>query len=310
VNRLGAGYAALVIAALLTSCGQIIAPAQPRTFGVVSSASEALRAPAQVAPAPAGADSAVASPTPWSTPTPLATPNPVVTPHSYVKEHQYSDLLRNGQLALIIIAGDRRPSPPASPTPVLQHQKGEYEGNFTYNLQIWNWDPRTNQYTQVASWPNDPGKRYIDMRYHLADLVNDGTQQILVQARLEGVAEALDYAVLRYQNGSLTPIFQQANLEHGQVRLIGRNIWQEQSVRQPNEDPCCPGRYKDDAFFWNGSTFAPVGEFVFPTPSNFPQPTPTPLAPRATPVVGVPTPAQATPVGPAAGQATPVVIPR
>ena len=236
------------------------------------------------------------TPPPLASTTPLAAPNPIVTPRSYVKEHQYADIQANGQQALIIIAGDRRPSPPASPTPVLQHQKGEYEGNFTYNLQVWNWDPKTNQYALAGSWPNDPSKRYIDMRYHLADLQSNGTQQILVQARLEGVAEALDYAVLRFQTGQLTPVFQQSNLEHGQVRLIGTNIWQEQSVRAANEDPCCPGKYKDDAFRWNGTSFAPTQQLLFPTPTNFPQPTPTALAREATPVpleaASVPIPAR------------------
>ncbi len=296
-------------ALLLSSCGQAVVPAQPQSLGLVTSSSQTLNPLLAATPTPLGQAGAGASPTPWSTPTPLATPNPIVTPHSYVKEHQYSDLLRNGQQTLIIIAGDRRPSPPPSPTPVLQHQKGEYEGNFIYNLQFWNWDPKTNQYSLAASWPNDPSKRYVDMRYHLADLVNDGTQQILVQARLAGVAEALDYAVLRFQGGQLTPIFQQSTLEHGQVRLIARNIWQEQSVRQPNEDPCCPGRYKDDGFFWNGTTFVPINEFAFPTPANFPPATPTPLSARATPVAGLPTPVQATPVG-SVGQATPVPLAR
>ena len=79
-------------------------------------------------------------------------------------------------------------------------------------------------------------------------------------------------------------LFQQSNLEHGQVRLIGKNIWQEQSVRGPNEDPCCPSRYKDDAFYWDGSRFAPENAFQFPTPANFPPPAPSPLPLEATPV--------------------------
>jgi hypothetical protein len=117
-----------------------------------------------------------------------------------------------------------------------------------------------------------------------------------VQARQEGVPEALDYAVLRVQNGQLTPVFQQNNLEHGQVRLLGTNIWQEQSVRAPNEDPCCPSVFKDDAFRWNGSAFAPTTNLVFPTPTNFPQPTPTALPAEATPVpigaISVPIPSR------------------
>ncbi|HEX6510732.1 MAG TPA: hypothetical protein VF157_00410 [Chloroflexota bacterium] len=280
---------------LLASCGEVLLPQQPQSRPMVTS-STSLNPPVVATPTPPNQVFPGLTPPPLASVTPLATPNPIATPGSYIKEHAYSDLLSNGQQALIIIAGDRRPSPPASPTPVLQHQKGEYEGNFTYNLQIWNWNPSSNQYTQAASWPNDPTKRYIDMRYHLADLVGDGTQQILVQGRLEGVAEALDYAVLRFQNGQLTPIFQQANLEHGQVRLIGKNIWQEQSTRQPNEDACCPSVYKDDAFVWNGSAFTPINQFVFPTPTNFPQPTPTALSVQATPVpieaVSVPIPAR------------------
>jgi hypothetical protein len=233
---------------------------------------------------------------PLASTTPYPTPNPIVTPHSYVKEHAYSDLLSDGQQALILIVGDRRPSPPATPTPVLQNQKGEYEGNFIYNLQIWNWNPTTNQYSQVTSWPNDPSKRYIDMRYHLVDLVGDGTQQILVQARLEGVPEAIDYQLLHYGNGQLTSLFSQSNLEHGQVRLIGKTIWQEQSVRAPNEDPCCPSKYHDDAFVWDGTKFVATSTFGLPdfTSATFPQPTPTPLARDATPVplkqVSVPIP--------------------
>ena len=78
------------------------------------------------------------------------------------------------------------------------------------------------------------------------------------------------------------------------MRLIGRNIWQEQSERAPDEDPCCPSQYKDDAFFWDGSSFAPSNQFIFPTPTNFPAVTPTPLARDATPVpldqVSVPVP--------------------
>lgn len=279
----------------LASCGEVLLPSQAPKWAPVTS-SNTLN-PNQVAtPTPPDQVFPGLTPPPLASVTPLATPNPIVTPRSYVKEHIYTDLLNNGQQSLIIIAGDRRPSPPATPTPVLQNQKGEYEGNFIYNLQVWNWDPKTNQYSQVGSWPNNPSKRYIDMRYHLADLVGDGTQQILVQARVEGVAEAIDYAVLRFQGGQLTPIFQQVNLEHGQVRLIGRNIWQEQSARAPNEDPCCPGRYKDDAFAWNGTTFAPTTQLVLPTPTNFPPSTPTPLAREATPVplasVSVPVPAR------------------
>jgi len=267
-------------------------PQQTKLAPVVSS--DALNPNQMFTPTPPDQVFPGLTPSPLASETPLSTPNPIVTPHSYVKEHAYADLLNNGQQALIIIAGDRRPSPPAAPTPVLQYQKGEYGGNFLYNLQLWNWNPKTNQYTQVAAWPNDPTKRYIDMRYHLADLIGDGTQEILVQARVEGVAEALDYAVLRFQNNQLTPIFQQVGLEHGQVRLIGKNIWQEQSVRAPNEDPCCPSTYRDDAFAWNGTTFAATTQLIFPTPTNFPQPTPTPLSRQATPVplsaVSVPVP--------------------
>jgi hypothetical protein len=279
----------------LAACGQVLLPEQPQRGGAVTS-SDALNPALVYTPTPPDQTFPELTPPPLASTTPLATPNPIVTPRSYVKEHQYADLQNNGQQALIIIAGDRRPSPPASPTPVLQHQKGEYEGNFSYNLQVWNWDPRTNQYTQAGSWPNDPSKRYVDMRYHLAGLLGDGTQQILVQARVEGVAEALDYAILRYQGSQLTPIFQQNNLEHGQVRLIGTNIWQEQSVRAQNEDPCCPGRYKDDAFRWNGSAFAPTQQLVFPIATTFPLSTPTPLSRDATPMpletVSVPIPAR------------------
>jgi len=279
---------------ILASCGQVLLPPAQQRAAVISS--QALNPPLVATPTPPNQVFPGLTPPPLSSATPLATPNPIVTPHSYVKEHQYADLQSNGQQALIIIAGDRRPSPPASPTPVLQNQKGEYAGNFLYNIQIWNWNPPTNQYTLAGSWPNDPSKRYVDMRYHLADLLGDGTQEILVQARQEGVAEAVDYAVLRVQNGQITPIFQQNNLEHGQVRLIGTNIWQEQSVRAPNEDPCCPSVYKDAAFRWNGSAFAPTTNLVFPTPTNFPQPTPTALPLEATPVplgaVSVPVPAR------------------
>jgi len=278
---------------LLASCGEILVQSPQQPQKIVSSATS-LNPQVVSTPTPPNQTFPGLTPPPLASTTPLSTPNPIVTPHSYVKEHIYSDLLHNGQQALIIIAGDRRTSPPPSPTPVLQHQKGEYEGNFSYNLEVWNWDPKTNQYSLAGSWPNDPSKRYVDMRYHLADLVGDGTQQVLVQARTEGIAQAIDYAVLRYQNGQFQPIFQQANLEHGQVRLIGRNIWQEQSVRQPDEDPCCPGVYKDDAFFWNGTTFAPENNFIFPTPTNFPAATPTPLSRDATPVpldqVSVPIP--------------------
>jgi hypothetical protein len=280
---------------LLASCGEILVqqPQQGPKFGPVTT-SDSLNPNQLYTPTPPNQTFPGLTPPPLTSATPLSTPNAIVTPHSYVKEHQYAQLLNNGQWALVIIAGDRRTSPPPTPTPVLQHQKGEYEGNFTYNLEVWNWDPKTNQYSLAGTWPNDPSKHYIDMRYHLADLIGDGTQQILVQGRLEGVAEALDYAVLRYQNQQFVPIFQQNNLEHGQVRLIGQNIWQEQSTRQPNEDPCCPGSYKDDAFFWDGAKFAPQNSFIFPTPTNFPPVTPTPLPREATPVpletVSVPIP--------------------
>ncbi len=284
-----------IFSVLLASCGEVLLPAQAQQRAAITS-SQALNPPLVATPTPANQALPGLTPPPLSSATPLASPNPIVTPRSYVKEHLYADLQNNGQQALIIIAGDRRPSPPASPTPVLQHQQGDYEGNFVYNVQVWNWNPATNQYTLAGSWPNNPSKRYVDMRYHLADLLGDGTQEILVQARNEGVAEALDYAVLRGQNGQLTPVFQQNNLEHGQVRLIGANIWQERSVRGPNEDPCCPSVYKQDAFRWNGSTFAPTNSLVFPTPTNFPQPTPTALPLQATPVpieaASVPIPAR------------------
>ncbi|MDE3078041.1 MAG: hypothetical protein KGJ86_21670 [Chloroflexota bacterium] len=280
---------------LLASCGQVLLPRaeQSKPLGMVTS-SDALNPNLQLTPTPPNQRFPGLTPALLGSATPMPTPNPIVTPHSYVKEHTYGDLLNDGQQSLIIIAGDRRPSPPATPTPVLQHQKGEYEGNFTYNLEVWSWNPTTNQYALAASWPNDPTKRYIDMRYHLLDLTGDGTQQILVQARVEGVAEALDWQLLRYGNKKLTPIFGQTGLEHGQVRIIGKNIWQEQAVRDPNQDPCCPSQYRDDAFIWNGSTFTPTKSFIFPTPSSFPQPTPTPLSSQATPVplsaVSVPIP--------------------
>ncbi len=284
-------------ALFLASCSQILL--QPtdnqRNFGPLSS-SESLNPNLLYTPTPPNQQFPGLTPVGFGSVTPVPTPNPVVTPKSYVKEHQYADLENNGQPALVIIAGDRRPSPPPTPTPVLQHQKGDYMGNFVYNLEIWNWNPNTNQYSLSATWPSDPSKRYIDMRYHLLDLIGDGTQQILVQARLEGVSEALDYAVLRSVKGQLLPIFAQSNLEHGQVRLIGKNLWQEQSVRGPNEDPCCPTRYKDDAFVWTGAQFSPESQFAFPTPANFPPATPTPLSARATPMpldaVSVPVPAR------------------
>jgi hypothetical protein len=280
---------------VLAACGQALT-AQPSTRPGPVMSSDALNPPLIYTPTPPNQTFPGLTPPPFASVTPLATPNAIATPGSYIKEHLYSDLLVNGQQSLIIIAGDRRDSPPPSPTPVLQHQKGDYMGNFSYNLQVWNWDRQSNQYTAAGSWPNDPSKRYIDMRYHLADLLGDGTQQILVQARVEGTAEALDYAVLRYQGGQLTPIFQQNGLEHGQVRLIGTNIWQEQSVRADNEDPCCPGKYKDDAFRWDGSAFSPTQQLVFPQATNFPQPTPTALPLQATAVpleaVSVPIPAR------------------
>ncbi|HEU0167946.1 MAG TPA: hypothetical protein VFS62_09235 [Chloroflexota bacterium] len=270
---------------LLASCGQILVQPQSngRDFGPLTS-SDSLNPPLVYTPTPQNQVFPGLTPPALGTPAPQPTPNPIMTPYSYLKENQFTDLLNNGQEGLVIVAGDRRPSPPQQPTPVLQNQKGEYPGNFTYNLEVWNWDPKTNQYSLSALWPNDPSKRYIDMRYNLADLVGDGTQQVLVQSRLEGTAEALDYAVLRIVNGQVTVLFQQSGLEHGQVRLIGKNIWQEQSVRQPNEDVCCPSKYRDDAFVWNGTTFAPEPAFAFPTPVNFPPPTPEPLQRQATPV--------------------------
>ena len=270
---------------LLASCGQILVQPQAngRNFGPLTS-SDSLNPPLVFTPTPQNQVFPGLTLPALGTPSPQPTPNPIMTPYSYLKENQFTDLLNNGQEGLVIVAGDRRPSPPQQPTPVLQNQKGEYPGNFTYNLEVWNWNPTTNQYSLSAVWPNDPNKRYIDMRYHLADLVGDGTQQVLVQARLEGTAEALDYVVLRIVNGQVSVLFQQSGLEHGQVRLIGKNIWQEQSVRQPNEDVCCPSKYRDDAFIWNGTTFAPEPAFAFPTPVNFPPPTPEPLQQQATPV--------------------------
>ncbi|MHB8619168.1 MAG: hypothetical protein ACYDAG_06295 [Chloroflexota bacterium] len=291
------GLLVVLCAVFLASCGQVLLPPsnQGRQFGPTTS-SASLNPPLLATPTPPDQRFPGLTPLALGTPSPVPTPNPIVTPYSYVKEHAYADLLHNGQQYLIIIAGDRRPSPPASPTPVLQNQKGEYAGNFTYNLQLWHWNPTTNQYSLAASWPNNPAKRYVDMRYTLADLQGNGTQQIMVQARVEGVAQALDYQVLSFANGKLQPIFGQSGLEHGQVRIIGQNIWQEQSVRSPNEDPCCPSLYRDSAFIWNGSRFAPTNTFIFPTFANFPQPTPTPLGLQATPVplgsVSVPVPAR------------------
>ncbi len=282
---------------MLVSCGEVALPAttQPKPLNVTTT-SGSLNAGGQPTPTPPNQVFPGLTPAPLGNGTPYPTPNPIVTPHSYVKEHAYTDIQHDGQQWLVIIAGDRRPSPPPTPTPVLQHQKGEYEGNFLYNLQVWNWDPNSNQYTFAAQWPDDPTKRYIDMRYHLADLEGNGTQQILVQARVEGVAEALDWEVLEFANNTLTPVFGQSGLEHGQVRIIGQNIWQEQSHRAANEDPCCPGVYRDDAFIWDGSTFVTTPNFVFPTPVSFPQPTPIPLSLVATPVplsaVSVPVPSR------------------
>jgi len=298
--RKGPIWLAASLALLLAGCGQILLQPNSQSNanrGILTS-SESLNPPVVYTPTPHNQVFPGLTPPPLGSVTPIPTPNPIVTPYSYVKEHQFTDLLNNGQQGLTIAVADRRPSPPTSPTPVLQYQKGEYPGNFTYNFQVWNWDQKTNQYSLSASWPNDPSKRYVDMRYHLADLVGDGTQQVLVQARQEGVAEALDYAVLRIVNGQITVLFQQTGLEHGQVRLIGKDIWQEQSVRGPNEDPCCPNRYHDDAFLWDGSKFAAQAALQFPVPvgSPFPPATPTPLPREATPVpqsaFSIPTPAR------------------
>ncbi|HUZ77786.1 MAG TPA: hypothetical protein VMV93_09430 [Chloroflexota bacterium] len=280
---------------LLTSCGQVLLPTsqKPAAPGMITS-SATLNPPLVATPTPAAQVLPGLTPVPLGSATPFPTPNPIVTPHSYVKEHAYSDINQNGQQWFVIVAGDRRPSPPPSPTPVLQNQRGEYPGNFTYNLQIWNWNPTTNQYALAGIWPNDPTKRYVDMRYHLVDLEGNGQQQILVEARQEGVANTLDWEVLSFTNTQLTPVFGQSGLEQGQVRIIGKNIWQEQSMRQPNESACCPETYRDDAFAWNGTAFVRTSALLFPTPASFPPPTPAPLSLQATPVpiqaVSVPIP--------------------
>ena len=288
-------WAAALSALLLASCGQVLLGAgQPsRQFGPTTS-SISLNPALIATPTPGNQRFPGLTPSPLAKLTPVPTPNPIATPGSYIKEHAYVDLQNNGQQSLIVIAGDRRPSPPASPTPVLQYQKGEYAGNFIYQLEIWNWNPKTNQYTLGATWPNNPAKRYVDMRYHVADVTGSGTPQILVEARLEGVAQALDYALLRLVNGKLTPIFSQSGLEHGQVRIIGRGLWQEQAVRGPNEDACCPSLFTDTAFSWNGSQFVTTRKFVVPAATLVPLPTPRPLSKQATPVplsvVSVPIP--------------------
>ena len=73
-------------------------------------------------------------------------------------------MLNNGQQALIIIVGDRRPSPPPSPTPVLQHQKGDYEGNFIYNLQLF--ESTKNSPQQRAALLRQTGEEFWIKMFH------------------------------------------------------------------------------------------------------------------------------------------------